>query len=130
MAILWLMMAPDCRPHPHCQAADQATPWSVAGFASSRPARVRFVMIRNRMRPGAWAGTGAAILLATTVSCRGLKDAVAGCTVDESTANAVLPFFDRPFAGPAPVGNDFDHDLPLAGAENGYLLTLCGVRDT
>src|SRR5262245_59052521 len=82
------------------------------------------------MRPGAWAGTGAAILLATTVSCRGLTDAAAGCTVGESTANAVLPFFDRPFAGPGPVGNDFDHDLPLAGAENGYVLTLCGVRDT
>jgi murein DD-endopeptidase MepM/ murein hydrolase activator NlpD len=56
-------------------------------------------------------------------------DAAAGCVVSESSANAVVPFFGRPFAGPAPVGNDFDHDLPLAGAENGYLLTLCGVRD-
>ena len=43
---------------------------------------------------------------------------------------AVLPMFDRPFEGTWPVGNDFDHDLPVPGDANGHVLTLCGVRDT
>jgi murein DD-endopeptidase MepM/ murein hydrolase activator NlpD len=28
------------------------------------------------------------------------------------------------------VGNDFDHDLPLTNGANGYVLTLCGDRDS
>lgn len=53
----------------------------------------------------------------------------AGCVPTEATANGVLPLFDRPFDGVAPLGNVFDHDLPLPDAPNGYVLTLCGVRD-
>ena len=69
---------------------------------------------------------------ATIVACNPteLSDAVAGCVPTESSANAVLPIFERPFDGTAAVGNDFDHDLPLDGDANGYVLTLCGARDT
>jgi murein DD-endopeptidase MepM/ murein hydrolase activator NlpD len=46
----------------------------------------------------------------------------------------VLPIFGRPFDGAFPTGNFFDHDKPVEGipdaAQNGYVLTLCGVRDS
>ena len=29
-----------------------------------------------------------------------------------------------------PIGNFFDHDKPIEGDANGYVLTLCGARDT
>ena len=52
-----------------------------------------------------------------------------GCAASETTANLYQPIFSRPFQGPSRVGNDFDHDLPLPDAPNGYVLTLCGDRD-
>jgi murein DD-endopeptidase MepM/ murein hydrolase activator NlpD len=52
------------------------------------------------------------------------------CAPTEATANRYEPIFSRPFDGPSRVGNDFDHDLPLATAANGYVLTLCGDRDS
>jgi murein DD-endopeptidase MepM/ murein hydrolase activator NlpD len=72
----------------------------------------------------------------TSVACAcglavGVPSAVsAGCVPSEATANLYQPVFNRPFAGAARVGNDFDHDLPTADAANGYVLTLCGVRDS
>jgi Peptidase family M23 len=58
--------------------------------------------------------------------------ASATCAPHPASANAVLPIFGRPFAGAFPIGNFFDHDKPIDGDgdANGYLLTLCGVRDT
>jgi len=81
-------------------------------------------------RPAGIGALGAAALL--LLDCNrltGPSTAVAGCAPSESSASAVLPLFDRPFDGTAPVGNDFDHDLPVAGDANGHVLTLCGVRD-
>ena len=54
----------------------------------------------------------------------------AGCAPTEATANLHQPVFNRPFDGPSRVGNTFDHDLPLDSAANGYVLTLCGKRDS
>ena len=42
----------------------------------------------------------------------------------------MLPVFGRPFDGAFPIGNFFDHDKPIEGDANGYVLTLCGERDT
>ena len=78
------------------------------------------------------AGTGvasAAALMLAACSPTEPSTAAAGCVPTESSASAVLPMFDRPFAGTWPVGNDFDHDLPVPGDANGHVLTLCGVRD-
>ena len=47
------------------------------------------------------------------------------------TARVAIPFFMKPFAGDFPIGNLFDHDKPLVfNDSNGYLLTLCGSRDS
>ena len=54
----------------------------------------------------------------------------AGCAPTEATANLHQPVFSRPFDGLSRVGNTFDHDLPLDSAANGYVLTLCGKRDS
>lgn len=54
----------------------------------------------------------------------------AACGPVSTSANAVLPIFGRPFEGAFPIGNFFDHDKPGDGDPNGYLLTLCGFRDT
>jgi murein DD-endopeptidase MepM/ murein hydrolase activator NlpD len=54
----------------------------------------------------------------------------AGCTPTEATANQHQPVFSRPFDGESRVGNTFDHDLPVDNAANGYVLTLCGRRDS
>ena len=56
--------------------------------------------------------------------------ASAACDPLSTSANAVLPIFGRPFAGAFPIGNFFDHDKPIDGDANGYVLTLCGARDT
>jgi murein DD-endopeptidase MepM/ murein hydrolase activator NlpD len=55
--------------------------------------------------------------------------ASAACTPQPASANAVLPIFGRPFVGAFPIGNFFDHDKPIDGEANGYVLTLCGARD-
>ncbi|HYV98423.1 MAG TPA: M23 family metallopeptidase [Gemmatimonadaceae bacterium] len=55
--------------------------------------------------------------------------ASAACGPVSSSANAVLPIFSRPFDGAFAVGNFFDHDKPIDGDANGYVLTLCGARD-
>ena len=52
------------------------------------------------------------------------------CDPESTSANAVLPIFGRPFDGAFPIGNFFDHDKPIDGDANGYVLTLCGARDT
>ena len=41
----------------------------------------------------------------------------------------MLPIFGRPFAGAFPIGNFFDHDKPIDGDANGYVLTSCSARD-
>ena len=56
--------------------------------------------------------------------------ASAACDPESTSANAVLPIFGRPFDGAFPIGNFFDHDKPIDGDANGYVLTLCGARDT
>ncbi|HVH55051.1 MAG TPA: M23 family metallopeptidase [Vicinamibacterales bacterium] len=58
------------------------------------------------------------------------SSASAACTPHPASANAVLPVFGRPFDGAFPIGNFFDHDKPIEGDANGYVLTLCGARDT
>lgn len=55
--------------------------------------------------------------------------ASAACGPSSASANAVLPIFGRPFDGAFPIGNFFDHDKPIDGDANGYVLTLCGARD-
>lgn len=54
----------------------------------------------------------------------------AACNPQPTSANAVLPMFGRPFDGAMPIGNFFDHDKPIEGDANGYVLTLCGARDS
>jgi murein DD-endopeptidase MepM/ murein hydrolase activator NlpD len=54
----------------------------------------------------------------------------ARCGPSEATTKLYQPTFSRPFEGASRVGNDFDHDLPLPDAANGYVLTLCGDRDS
>ena len=81
------------------------------------------------MRSLAATGAASAAALVLAACSPTLSTAVAGCVPTESSASAVMPVFDRPFAGTWPVGNDFDHDLPVPGNANGYVLTLCGVRD-
>lgn len=39
-----------------------------------------------------------------------------------------LPLFQRPFNGFFPATSMFDHDLPLPGDNNGYVLTFRGAR--
>ena len=56
--------------------------------------------------------------------------ASAACSPRPASAHAVLPIFGRPFDGAFPIGNFFDHDKPIDGDANGYVLTLCGARDT
>ena len=58
------------------------------------------------------------------------SSASASCNPAAATANGVLPIFGRPFAGAFPIGNFFDHDKPIEGDANGYVLTLCGARDS
>jgi hypothetical protein len=57
------------------------------------------------------------------------SSASAACTPHSASANAVLPVFGRPFDGAFPIGNFFDHDKPIEGDANRYVLTLCGARD-
>jgi len=53
------------------------------------------------------------------------------CNPSSMTARVAIPFFMKPFAGDFPIGNLFDHDKPLVfNDSNGYLLTLCGSRDS
>ena len=54
----------------------------------------------------------------------------AACSPQAASANAVLPIFGRPFDGAFPIGNLFYHDKPIDGDANGYVLTLCGARDS
>jgi murein DD-endopeptidase MepM/ murein hydrolase activator NlpD len=70
------------------------------------------------------------VTLACTSGLTAPSSASAGCNPAAATANAVLPIFGRPFAGEFPVGNFFDHDKPIDGDANGYVLTLCGARDS
>ncbi|HET9362376.1 MAG TPA: M23 family metallopeptidase [Vicinamibacterales bacterium] len=56
--------------------------------------------------------------------------ASAACDPESTSANAVLPILGRPFDGAFPIGNFFDHDKPIDSDANGYVLTLCGARDT
>jgi murein DD-endopeptidase MepM/ murein hydrolase activator NlpD len=74
-----------------------------------------------------------ALLLAAALgaSCRGPltpEQFEASCTPAASGAGETQPFFQRPFAGEYRMGNPFDHDLPIIGHKNGYMLTTCGTR--
>ena len=75
-----------------------------------------------------------AVACAVALGCSsGLTEpspASAACGPVSTSANAVLPIFGRPFDGAFPIGNFFDHDKPLDSEANGYVLTLCGARDT
>ena len=74
--------------------------------------------------------TGAALVACACGSPTVPSTVSAGCTPSEATANLSQPIFNRPFDGPSRVGNVFDHDLPLTEGANGYVLTLCGHRDS
>ena len=53
------------------------------------------------------------------------------CNPSMATSQRSEPFFSRPFDGDAVPGNLFDHDKPLPFQDaNGFLLTLCGTRDS
>ena len=53
------------------------------------------------------------------------------CNPQVTSARVALPFFSKPFQGEFPIGNLFDHDKPLVfNDSNGYLLTLCGSRES
>jgi hypothetical protein len=73
------------------------------------------------------------VACAVALGCSDLTDpspASAACGPVSTSANAVLPIFGRPFDGAFPIGNFFDHDKPIDGDGNDYVLTLCGARDT
>jgi murein DD-endopeptidase MepM/ murein hydrolase activator NlpD len=75
-------------------------------------------------------GLAGAVAFGCTSGPTAPSSASAACTPHPASANAVLPVFGRPFDGAFPIGNFFDHDKPIDGAANGYVLTLCGARDT
>jgi murein DD-endopeptidase MepM/ murein hydrolase activator NlpD len=53
------------------------------------------------------------------------------CNPQITSARVALPFFSKPFSGDFPIGNFFDHDKPLVFDDsNGYLVTLCGSRES
>jgi len=84
------------------------------------------------MRPRGLSSLGVACALATITCSSGLVDPSAesaACGPVSTSANAALPIFGRPFEGSFPIGNFFDHDKPVDGDGNGYVLTLCGARD-
>jgi murein DD-endopeptidase MepM/ murein hydrolase activator NlpD len=56
--------------------------------------------------------------------------ASAACEPSPASANGYVPLFGPPFSGAFPTGNFFDHDKPVEGDANGYVLTLCGARDS
>jgi murein DD-endopeptidase MepM/ murein hydrolase activator NlpD len=76
-------------------------------------------------------GLAGAVAFGCTSGPTAPSSASAACTPHAASANAVLPIFGRPFAGAFAIGNFFDHDKPIIPNDtNGYLLTLCGARDT
>jgi murein DD-endopeptidase MepM/ murein hydrolase activator NlpD len=75
-------------------------------------------------------GVAGAVALGCTSGPTAPSVASAACDPLSTSANAVLPIFGRPFDGAFPIGNFFDHDKPIDGDANGYVLTLCGARDT
>ena len=75
-------------------------------------------------------GLAGAVAFGCTSGPTAPSSASAACTPHPASANAVLPVFGRPFDGAFPIGNFFDHDKPIEGDANGYVLTLCGARDT
>ena len=83
------------------------------------------------MRASAWVVMAGAVSVGGACGSMTAPSTVSvSCAPTEATANLSEPIFSRPFDGPSRVGNDFDHDLPLATAANGYVLTLCGDRDS
>ena len=75
-------------------------------------------------------GVAGAVAFGCSSGLTAPSGASAACDPVSTSANAVLPIFGRPFDGTAPIGNFFDHDKPIDGDANGYVLTLCGARDT
>src|SRR3954468_1724963 len=75
-------------------------------------------------------GLAGAVAFGCTSGPTAPSPASAACIPQPASANAVLPIFGRPFDGAFPIGNFFDHDKPLDTEPNGYVLTLCGARDT
>jgi murein DD-endopeptidase MepM/ murein hydrolase activator NlpD len=76
---------------------------------------------------------GAAVALAAlfVASCHGPltpEQFEQSCTPTSGAAREVQPLFDKPFAGEYRLGNPFDHDLPIYGHKNGYVLTTCGSK--
>ena len=74
-------------------------------------------------------GVAGAVAFGCTSGPTAPSGASAACDPLSTSANAVLPIFGRPFDGPSLIGNFFDHDKPIDGDANGYVLTLCGARD-
>jgi hypothetical protein len=75
-------------------------------------------------------GVACAVVLGCSSDPTAPSAASAACGPASISANAVVPIFGRPFAGAFPIGNFFDHDKPVDGDANGYVLTLCSARDT
>ena len=75
-------------------------------------------------------GAAGAVVLGCSSGLTWPSAASAACGPVSTSANAALPIFGRPFEGAFPTGNFFDHDKPVDGDGNGYVLTLCGARDS
>ena len=92
----------------------------------ARPARQRARTYLN-----AAAAIAATIACIYSVACGDATpldtlDPLGPCAPSAATANASLPIFGPPFTGERPVGNVFDHDLPLAFDDaNTYQLSTC-----
>lgn len=75
-------------------------------------------------------GVAGAMAFGCTSGPTAPSGASAACDPQSTSATAMLPIFGRPFDGAFPIGTFFDHDMPIDGDANGYVLTLCGARDT
>jgi murein DD-endopeptidase MepM/ murein hydrolase activator NlpD len=77
---------------------------------------------------------GALVIVCTATACGARlidpSPVSASCNPTALSASAAMPLFVRPFAGDYPVGNFFDHEKPVDNDTNGYVLTLCGARDS
>ena len=80
------------------------------------------------------AAAGCAVTGALVMACSGPTNPspiATACNPSAATARLATPFFSKPFAGDFPTGTHFDHDKPFIFEDaNGYVLTMCGERDS
>src|SRR5687768_4746990 len=80
------------------------------------------------MRRAAGLALFAALLIAACTGPLTPEQFEETCTPSAGAARETEPIFNKPFAGEFRMGNPFDHDLPILGHKNGYVLTTCGSR--